>query len=212
MRTTWLVALLAVVLLALVVSVSAKPPADSSGSTDSPRFNDKGELIPPENYREWVWVTSGLDMTYNDNGRRAGPASEVDSPKPFDNVFVAPTAYREFKRTGTWPDGTMFVIEIRQSKTKVHPNQAGWVQGDVVGMPAAVKDEKRFGTAKWGYFSLMRNGKAAPGEPMSTNGSDGCYSCHNKNGAVDNTFVQFYPTLKPIAEEHGTYKKTGPGQ
>jgi len=26
-----------------------------------------------------------------------------------------------------------------------------------------------------------------------------CYSCHAAHGAVDTTFVQFYPTLLPIA-------------
>lgn len=207
-RRTWATILLLLVGFVTLKQLSAHPGAE----TDAPQFNQKGELLPPENYREWIWLTSGLDMTYNDNGRRAGPAAEVDAPKPFDNVFVNPSAYREFKRTGAWPDGTMFVIEIRSSKTKVHPNQAGWVQGDIAGMPAAVKDVKRFGDKKWGYFSLMHNGKPAPGEPMSLDGSDACYSCHNKNGAVDNTFVQFYPTLKPIAEEKGTYKKTGPGQ
>ncbi len=207
-RYAWFAVILAVLGLVAFQRGNAHPAAEP----EAPQFNDKGELLPPANYREWIWLTSGLDMTYNDNGRRAGPASEVDAPKPFDNVFVTPSAYREFKRTGTWPDGTMFVIEIRESKTKVHPNQAGWVQGDIAGMPAAVKDSKRFGDAKWGYFSLMRNGKPTPSGPMSTNGSDGCYSCHNKNGAVDNTFVQFYPTLKPIAQEKGTYKPTGPGQ
>ena len=207
-RQAWFAVLAVVIGFVALPYLSAKPGAEA----DAPQFNEKRELVPPANYREWIWLTSGLDMTYNDNGRRAGPASEVDAPKPFDNVFVSPSAYREFMRTGTWPDGTMFVIEIRESKTKVHPNQAGWVQGDIAGMPAAVKDEKRFGKAKWGYFSLMHNGKPGPGKPMSMDGSDGCYSCHNKNGAVDNTFVQFYPTLKPVAEAKGTFKTTGPGQ
>ena len=31
-----------------------------------------------------------------------------------------------------------------------------------------------------------------------------CYSCHAQHGAVDTTFVQFYPTLKPIAQQKGT--------
>ena len=200
-------------ILALLIAVSAALVQRTAGSdrttSDAPRFNDKGELLPPENYRDWVYLTSGLNMSYNDNGRRAGPAGETDEPLPFDNVFVQPSAYREFKRTGTWPDHTMFVIEIRASKTKVHPNQSGYVQGDVVGMPAAVKDVKRFGDKKWGYFSLMSNGKPAPAEAMPPSH---CWDCHNRNGAVDSTFVQFYPTLKPIAEAKGTYKKTGPGQ
>ncbi|MBZ5645794.1 MAG: cytochrome P460 family protein [Acidobacteriia bacterium] len=199
---------LAVLILA-AAAVLALNALSSETVSGAPRFNDKGELLPPEDYRDWVYLTSGLNMSYTENGRRAGPAGETDEPLPFDNVFVEPSAYREFKRTGTWPDHTMFVIEIRSSKTKVHPNQSGWVQGDVVGMPAAVKDVKRFGDKKWGYFSLMSNGKPTPSQAMP---ADHCWNCHNANGAVDNTFVQFYPTLKPIAEEKGTYKKTGPGQ
>jgi len=34
-----------------------------------------------------------------------------------------------------------------------------------------------------------------------------CYSCHAQNGAVDNTFVQFYPTLIDVAKKHGTFKE-----
>jgi hypothetical protein len=32
----------------------------------------------------------------------------------------------------------------------------------------------------------------------------GCYSCHSEHGAVNTTFVQFYPTLLPIAKLKGT--------
>ena len=31
-----------------------------------------------------------------------------------------------------------------------------------------------------------------------------CYSCHQDHGAVDSTFVQFYPTLLPIAKSKST--------
>jgi hypothetical protein len=34
--------------------------------------------------------------------------------------------------------------------------------------------------------------------------TEDCYSCHAEHGAVDTTFVQFYPTLKPIAKQKGT--------
>ena len=38
-----------------------------------------------------------------------------------------------------------------------------------------------------------------------------CYSCHEQHGAVDTTFVQFYPTLINLAQQKGTlsdaYKK-----
>jgi len=31
-----------------------------------------------------------------------------------------------------------------------------------------------------------------------------CYSCHQANGAVDTTFVQFYPTLLSVARTKKT--------
>ena len=31
-----------------------------------------------------------------------------------------------------------------------------------------------------------------------------CYTCHEEHGAVDTTFVQFYPTLLDAAEKHKT--------
>ena len=33
-----------------------------------------------------------------------------------------------------------------------------------------------------------------------------CYSCHSENGAVDNTFVQFYPTMLEVARKMGTLR------
>ena len=36
-----------------------------------------------------------------------------------------------------------------------------------------------------------------------------CYSCHEQNGAVDTTFVQYYPTLVDLAKAKGTFKSAG---
>ena len=33
-----------------------------------------------------------------------------------------------------------------------------------------------------------------------------CWQSHEDHAAVDHTFVQFYPTLKPIAQKFDTYK------
>ncbi len=38
-----------------------------------------------------------------------------------------------------------------------------------------------------------------------------CYACHRDNGAVDNTFVQFYPTLLDVARKMGTLKPSFTG-
>ena len=35
-----------------------------------------------------------------------------------------------------------------------------------------------------------------------------CYGCHGEHTAVENTFVQFYPTLFEVAQKFGTVKPT----
>jgi hypothetical protein len=177
---------------ALLGLVLASPRAQSA----DPRFTSDGQLVRPENYREWIYLSSGLGMTY-------GVVEKAATVERFDNVFVTPDAYRAFLRTGTWPDKTMFVLEVRSSATKGSINKGGHYQEGVVGVEAHVKDEARF-AQKWAFFDL---GTSAPSaKPLSPNSS--CQTCHAKSGAVDDTFVQFYPTLIPIAKSKGTFKVT----
>src|SRR5258706_2938844 len=79
----------------------------------APEYTTDGRLNFPKEYREWVFLTSGLGMTYGPAGNTDG----VGNPR-FDNVFVKPAAYQSFLQTGTWPDKTMFVLEVRRSGSK----------------------------------------------------------------------------------------------
>ncbi|HEY0437350.1 MAG TPA: hypothetical protein VGC92_11955, partial [Phenylobacterium sp.] len=47
----------------------------------------------------------------------------------------------------------------------------------------------------WGFFGFG-NGEG-PGVLLPETGA--CNTCHEQHGAVDTTFVQFYPTLMPTA-------------
>jgi Cytochrome P460 len=67
-----------------------------------------------------------------------------------------------------------------------------------MGVEVHVKDEQHFPN-KWAFFQFDDN-KTAKMTPTTT----ACYSCHSEHGAVDNTFVQFYPTLLPIATAKNT--------
>jgi hypothetical protein len=167
----------------------------SAAGGNEPQFAGPDELLKPANYREWVWLSSGLGMSYGPNA----PAGRANPP--FDNVFVTPEAYRAFLKTGTWPDKTMFVLELRSSVTEGSINKGGHFQGNVIGVEVEVKDEKRF-PGKWAFFDFRPGAKTAKPLPQSAS----CYSCHAQNGAVDNTFVQFYPTLIDIAKAKGTFK------
>jgi len=157
-----------------------------------PQYTAAGELLKPEDYREWVFLTSGLGMTY-------GPAANADTQNPrFDNVFVNPSSYRAFLKTGRWPDKTLFILEVRRSVEKGSINNGGHYQSEIVSVEAAVKDERRF-PQRWAYFGFGHGDKAQPAPATST-----CNNCHSRNAAVENTFVQFYPTLLEIATRKQT--------
>ncbi len=163
-----------------------------AAATDTPRYAANGDMLPPAHYREWIYLSSGIDMSYS-------PKAAMDH-STFDNVFVNPEAYRSFVATGTWPDRTVLALEVREAQSKGSINQSGHFQGEeLMGFEVHVKDEARF-KGGWAFFdfdSPEKNGTLIPsGAP--------CYSCHQAHGAVDTTFVQFYPTLLPIAREKKT--------
>ena len=159
-----------------------------------PAYAQNGDMLPPVNYREWVYLSTGIDMSYSPK------AGENPDHSMFDNVFVNPDAYRSFLSGGTWPDKTVMVLEVRGARSKSSINQRGHFQDTaIMDIEVHVKDESRF-PGKWAFFSfdgLAANGTLIPqGAP--------CYSCHAAHGAVDTTFVQFYPTLLPIAQKKNT--------
>jgi hypothetical protein len=165
-----------------------------AAANSSPAYSQNGDLLPPSNYREWIYLTSGLDMSYT------AKAGEMPDHSMFDNVFVNPEAYRSFLATGNWPDKTVMVLEVREARNKGSINVRGHFQGTgVMDFEVHVKDEARF-PGKWAFYSFdsaKGNGTLIPaGAP--------CYSCHTAHAAVDTTFVQFYPTLLPIARAKGT--------
>ena len=176
----------------LVPFVAALILAAQSTSPEALQFTPNGQLILPKDYREWVYLSSGLGMTY-------GPAAQAAQGDPmFDNVFVNRTAYMAFVESGRWPDKTILILEIRRAAGKGSINNGGHYQADTLSVEAAVKDESRF-PQKWAYFGFGQGDKATP-----LPASSGCNSCHSQNAAVENTFVQFYPTLLEIATRKGT--------
>ena len=173
----------------------------------APAFNGAGELERPADFREWVYLTTGLDMFY-------GPVANAmrrDGGSVFTNVYVTPDAYREFMRSGKWPEKTMFILEARRAETAASIDNVGKSQGALLAIESAVKDVARFGANAgsngWGYFTFDGpNGLTESARALPT--SAACYECHATNTAVDNTFVQYYPTLFEVAKRLGTIKPT----
>jgi hypothetical protein len=155
------------------------------------QYTANAQLKFPADYREWVFLSSGSGMTY-------GPAARQGPPQ-FDNVFVNPESYHAFLRTGHWPDKTTFVLEIRASESHGSINNAGHFQTDLTGMELEVKDNN-----VWTFYDFPLSAGVPSGTARPIARTASCYSCHGKNTAVENTFVQFYPQLYEIAERKGT--------
>ncbi len=147
--------------------------------------------IPPD-YREWIFLSSGLDMTYTEPGA-VGLTSAHESV--FDNGFVNSEAYKAFKQTGHWPANTTFVLENRMGEGAASINKAGKTQGAAI---TGIELHTNFG-GTWAFYVRAKDGteRLVP-KPA------GCYTCHEAHAAVDTTFVQFYPTLLPVAVEKKT--------
>jgi hypothetical protein len=192
--------LLALFVMSTIVMLSAVAWGQSANS-QAPQYTKDGKLMLPENYREWVYLSTGFDMSYQ-------PGSDMDHHM-FDNVFVNPDSYKKFTETGTWPDKTIMVLEVRRGEGKGSINQKGSYQTEVMGQEVHIKDEARF-PGKWAFFGFD-DGKVGGLFPTGA----ACYTCHSSHAAVDTTFVQFYPTLLPIAKAKGTlsegYQKEAAG-
>ena len=166
-----------------------------SGGT--PKYASDGQLMMPKDYREWVFLSSGYATTYDADG--------ANNPNLFHNVFVPPTAYRSFMKTGVWPDKTVMVLELRKSANHVSINRQGQVQTAVAAIEVHVKDASHSKeTGGWGFYGFSPT--AETGRPFPKTAD--CFTCHQQNGATDTTFVQFYPTLIEVAKAHGNYKVT----
>ncbi len=167
-------------------------------ASDGPQYTTAGNLQFPANYREWVFLSSGSGMTYGP----AAATARAGAPL-FDNVWVNPSSYREFLKTGSWAKGTQFILEIRKSESHGSINKDGHFQAGLSAIETEVKDAN----GEWKFYGYpMENGKPS-GQGKLFPPDAACYSCHAKNTAVENTFVQFYPTLMEVAERLGTVKK-----
>ncbi|MGE5325564.1 MAG: cytochrome P460 family protein [Deltaproteobacteria bacterium] len=171
----------------LLIALLAGAAGFAAEANVAPEFKKGNRLVRPEGYHEWVFVGSSLGMSYNKNPGHEGQPE-------FHNVYISPNAYREFRDKGTFPDGTVLVLEIVSSGGNASINRAGKFEDKVLGIDAAVKDSKRF-PEKWAYFGFM----GPKGEPLAQAKpfpKQACWSCHNPHGEVDNVFVQFYPVLR----------------
>ena len=165
--------------------------APSANKMMRPRFDGSRDLLRPEGYREWVFAGASLGMGYNE-GKPGGE-------QRFHNIYIQPEAYRHFRESGEFPDGTMLVMEVLTAADRTSINRQGKFEDRPLGIEVSVKDAKHV-PEKWGYYSFIGSGGAplAKARPFP---KEACWNCHHEHGAADNVFVQFYPVLRAAREQ-----------
>jgi hypothetical protein len=173
-----------------LAGLAAAAVSQAQAPTPAASFTADGKMEFPKDYRTWVYLSSGMDMAYIEGGGGQMHA--------FDNVFVDPASYAAFQQTGTWPDKTVLVLEVRSAEAHASIDKAGRSQGGRMAVEVHVKDTARF-KGGWGFFGF--NGEKPSSLIPQT---AACYACHQDHAAVDTTFVQFYPTLLPVSTAKAT--------
>lgn len=177
-----------VVLVSLVTGAAwrGSPPDD-----ERPHFTANGALLRPKGWESWVMVGSSIGLSYNAPAGQAQGAGQA--PGMFHNVYLQPWAYRYAREHGAFPDEAMFVLAFYEASQKSAPAKAGFYEGDPMGFEVHLK-KSGVDSSGWGFYGF---GDSATAEAAKVPSAAPCYSCHAREAAVDNAFVQFYPALRP---------------
>lgn len=172
------------IVIGALIGLGVGGPEPRHRAGEAPRFEGR-ELVRPEGFDEWPLAGASLGLSYSpsspDNVRN----------ETFHRVYVNPSASRSFRETGTFPEGTTFVLELYEQADLAAPARHGRYEGRRVALEVSVKDRARFQEG-WAYFDFA-NGAKRTAQAFDRSA---CQSCHVKHAAADSVFVQFYPRLR----------------
>jgi hypothetical protein len=160
-----------------------------------PEYTAEGDLILPKNWRSWVYVGSPLTPDALNNGKAGFPE--------YHNVYIEPGSYEIYKKTGEFPEGTIFFKELQRilgpqqfpDGSRTEPSGRGYFPGAFNGADVTVKDTKRYAKtgSSWGYYNFNHSEPKAPTaklRPLTE-----CGSCHQAMAKKDEVWTQFYRLL-----------------
>ena len=208
-RRTPAVAIAVVVCTVSAAAIFAQSPDQSAltRSQYSPQYTESGELKLPANsiWRDWVWVGSPLTPNALNGGQAGFPE--------YHNVYIEPGSYEIYRKTGIFPDGTIFFKELQLTKgasenpdgSRTEPSGRGYFPGEFNGADVTVKDSKRFAdTGDWGYFNFNHHEPKAPTAKVKAKSE--CAFCHIGAAKRDEAWTQFYRLLDEVPLPEGGKK------
>lgn len=149
-----------------------------------------GKMQRPTGYREWIYV--GAPITPNDMN-----SGKANFPE-FHSVYIDPTSWAHYKKTGEFPDGTVMIKEMAAVGSKVATSGNGYFMGEFAGLEATVKSAKHFPKepGNWAFFSFSTEGHKSLKKEAAALPTASCNACHDAAAADDFVFTQYYPVLR----------------
>lgn len=180
-------ACLAFVLLLSIIVIS-QPQAEAK---EHAKFDKDGNLIQPKDYEWRKWIFVGAPVTPNSLNPPEAPFPE------FHNVYMDPTSFKHYSKTGEFPEGTLLIKELVSVGATKASSGNGFFEGEFQGLEAAYKSKKRYPDepGNWVYFSFSHKPPPYP-ESAKLQPSASCNACHQATAAEDWVFTQYYPVLR----------------
>jgi hypothetical protein len=195
----------ALVVCTLGMAVLVQSATDAGAQAPSrylPEYTASGDLILPKNWREWVFVGSPLTPNALNGGQANFPE--------YHNVYIEPGSYAIYKKTGVFPEGTIFFKELQLTTkpdenpdgSRTEPSGRGYFPGDFNGADVTVKDSTRFAdSGGWGYFNFNHHEPKAPTAHVKDKSE--CAFCHIASAKRDEVWTQFYRILDEVPAPKG---------
>jgi hypothetical protein len=178
------------VILGLAVAALAQTNA-APKRLEVAKLTADGNLLKPPDLDSWVFLGTSLGMGYNPGSFNAA------QPGQFQVVLMEPNAYRHFVKHRSYAPGSMFLLSFYDSDRQQRSiNRTGFTQADLTNFEIHLIDPAQ---GKDGRTFYMFGANDTQGHAMPP--GNGCVTCHNKHGALDGTFAQFYPTLRPYVSK-----------
>ncbi len=179
-----------VIISLLVVSCSDKSEKDNYESVTYFRMDTNDELVRPTGYRSWVYV--GTPVTPNDLNAGKAPFPEMH------NVYIDPSSFEYYKKTGKWREGTILVKELVSIGSKTAVSGNGYFAGEFIGLEATIKSKEHFPDepGNWALFSFTNPEEGVLKQTAAAFPANMCNACHMNSAQDDFVFTQYYPVLR----------------
>jgi hypothetical protein len=173
------------------------PDSLAARSRQLPEYTASGELKLPKDWRQWIFVGD----PFTPNALNGGKANFPE----FHNVYIEPGSFDIYRKTGVFPEGTIFVKELQLTMGPAQnsdgsikePSGRGYFPAAFNGADVTVKDTKRFAeTDGSGYFNFHHfepKALTAAAQPKTE-----CAYCHIASAKRDDVWTQFYQILDEV--------------